>query len=153
MANNPVTLLSARDSSLSSLNCLPDEILQQIFFFLSPKDNLATVQRTSKRFNRLGGEPLLWRHHCQAAYQYWDSKHRIRQKYLRGVGDVDWKALFAYRMNVDATTTSLLDSILRSQTDRIQKFKDIAEFGYDAKDALLRHCRADDDVEDVLARR
>ena len=148
MADNSTT-----PSGLPTLDQLPDEVLQQILFFLSPKDILLTIQRTSKRFNRLGGEPLLWRYHCQTEYHYWDSKHRIRQKYSGGVGDVDWKTLHAYRKNVDLKTTALLDSILRGQTDRIQQFKAIADFGYDAKDTLLRHCRADEDAEDFLARR
>lgn len=66
---------------------------------------------------------------------------------------MDWKTLYIYRKHIDIRTTDLLNSILKGQTNRIQKFKEIAEFGYDAKDTLLRHCRVDGDVEDVLARR
>jgi len=87
------------------------------------------------------------------AFKYWDSKHRIGQKFVDSVGDVDWKALYTYRQRIDADTTELLDSILERQINRISKFKSIAEFGYDAKDTLLRHCHADDATEDVLARK
>lgn len=66
---------------------------------------------------------------------------------------MDWKMLYIYRKRIDMRTTDLLDSILKGQTNRIQKFKQIAEFGYDAKDTLLRHCRVGGDAEDVLARR
>jgi F-box protein 21 len=72
---------------------------------------------------------------------------------MGGVGDVDWKTLFTHRKKVDAEITDILDSILEGQINRIQKFKAIADFGYDAKDALLRHCHTSEDAEDVLARR
>lgn len=136
-----------------SLNALPDEVLQHILFFVSPRDVLLNVQRASKRFNGLGNEPLLWRHHCRVQFKYWDSKHRIRQKFLGSVGDVDWKALFTHRQRVDFQTTTILDSILEDQVNRIKKFNAIAEFGYDAKDSLLRHCHTSETADDVLARR
>jgi F-box protein 21 len=69
------------------------------------------------------------------------------------VGDVDWKTLYIHRQSVDAQTTAMLDSILEGQVNRIQKFNFIAEFGYDAKDTLLKHCRTSESAEDVLARR
>jgi F-box protein 21 len=136
-----------------ALDALPDEILQQILFHLSPQDTLLKVQRVSKRWSRLSCEPLLWRHHCRVQFKYWDSKHRIRQKFVGSVGDVDWKMLFMHRSKVDAEVTGLLDSILGEQVNRIRKFKSIGEFGYDAKDSLLRHCHTSEAAEDVLARR
>ena len=135
-----------------SLNYLPDEILQQILFYLSPEDTL-TIQDTSSRFARLANEPLLWRYHCRTSFKYWDPKHRIRQKFIGNVGDVDWKKIYFYRRDVDIQTTITLNSILASQIKRIEKFERIGQFGYDAKDTLLRHCGTDDSVEDVLARR
>ena len=86
-------------------------------------------------------------------FKYWDPKHRIRQKFLGGVGDVDWQALYAHRAKVDLETTRILDSTLERQVDRIQKFELIADFGYDAKDTLLQNCHIDEEAEDVLARR
>lgn len=86
-------------------------------------------------------------------FTYWDSKHRIGQKFAGNVGDVDWRKLYTYRRRIDKETTALLDSILDGQINRISKFKSISEFGYDAKDTLLRHCRTSEDAEDVLARR
>jgi len=136
-----------------NLNSIPDELIQHILFYSPARDLLLNIQRVSKRFNRLSSEPLLWRHHCRVAFKYWDSKHRIGQKFVGSVGDVDWKALYTYRQRIDADTTELLDSILERQINRISKFKSIAEFGYDAKDTLLRHCHADDATEDVLARK
>ena len=136
-----------------SLDALPDEVLQQILFYISPRDTLLNVQRVSKRFNRLGSEPLLWRYHCRVDFKYWDSKHRIKQKFLGGVGDVDWKALYTHRKVVDARTTELLNGILEGQISRIKRFDAIGKFGYDAKDTLLRHCHASEGTEDVLARR
>ena len=138
---------------LSTWSDLPDEVLQHILFYLSPDDLLSNVQRLSKRFSRLASEPLLWRHHCRVHFRYWDSKHRIRQKILGNVGDVDWKTLYMHRKRVESETASVLDSIIAGQVNRIQKFKIIADFGYDAKDILLKHCRTCETAEDVLARR
>lgn len=135
------------------LDSLPDEILQHILSYCSPQDIVESVQRTSKRFKQLSSEPLLWRYHCRTDFTYWDSRHRITQKLAGPVGDVDWKTLYTYRHRVSRKTTNSLDSILEGQANRIVKFKAIAEFGYDAKDTLLRHCRTPDTADDVLARR
>jgi F-box protein 21 len=132
---------------------LPDEILHQILLYVSPEDTLINLQRTSIRFSRLGNEPLLWRHHCRTSFRYWDSKHRIRQKFAGNAGDVDWKKIYIYRRDVDLKTTSALDGILSGQSRRIEGFERISQFGYDAKDTLLRHCGTGDAVEDVLSRR
>jgi hypothetical protein len=136
-----------------SLDALPDEVLQHILYYLSPQEMLLNIQRLSHRFNTLGGEPLLWRYHCRMQFIYWDSKHRIRQKLSGNVGDVDWKLLYIHRRKIDSRTTEILDSILEGQTNRIEKFKMIGEFGYDAKDTLLKHCHTSADAEDALARR
>ncbi len=69
------------------------------------------------------------------------------------VSSVDWKALYISRHLVDRTTSQLLDSILNSQTGRIEKFQSIVRFGYDAKDALLRNIFVDSCAEDYLSRR
>lgn len=136
-----------------SLDLLPGEVVQHILYYLPPLDILSNIQRLSKRFSRLADEPLLWRHHCYIQFKYWDPKHRIRQKFVGNVGDVDWKRLYIYRQKTDLQTTRILNSILAGQIDRIEKFEMIAGFGYDAKDTLLRHCHTADIAEDVLARR
>ncbi|KAB8293134.1 hypothetical protein EYC80_007487 [Monilinia laxa] len=138
-------------SRVSAFTSLPDEILQQILYYISPRDNLSTVQLVSKRFNRLGNAPLLWRHHCCALFKYWDAKHSFSQKVAGSVGDVDWKALYMHRDNVDSRTTKALNNLLQSRANRIANFGEIGEFGYDAKDTLLRHCRIRGD--DQLARK
>jgi F-box protein 21 len=143
----------ARREHLSTLSELPDEVLQHILFYVSPSDLLSNVQPISKRFSRLASEPLLWRHHCRVQFKYWDSKHRITQKFLGKVGDVGWKTLYMHRKKVEYETTDILDSIIEGQVNRIQKFKMIADHGYDAKDTLLKHCRTCETAEDVLARR
>jgi len=140
-------------SERPTLNTLPDEILQQVFCYVSPRDIILNVQRVSKRLERLGSEPLLWRSFCKADYKYWDSKHRIQEKLIGNVGDVEWKKLYTYRSMIDTQTTALLDSILDGQINRIKKFDSIGNFGYDAKDALLRHCRTGEEADDVLSRR
>jgi F-box protein 21 len=145
--------IQACQQPLSAWSDLPDEVLQHVLFFVSPNDLLFNVQCISRRFSRLASEPLLWRHHCQVNFTYWDSKHRIRQKFLGNVGDVDWKTLYKHRKMVESETAAVLDSIIDGQVNRIQKFKMIADFGYDAKDTLLKHCRTPETADDVLARR
>ena len=136
-----------------TLTILPDEVLQQVLSYVSPRDIILNVQRVSKRLDRLGSEPLLWRGFCKVDYKYWDSKHRIQQKFIGNVGDVEWKKLYTYRSMIDTQTTVLLDSILDAQINRIKKFDSIGNFGYDAKDTLLRHCRTSEAADDVLSRR
>lgn len=58
-----------------------------------------------------------------------------------------------HRKRVESETATVLDSIIEGQVNRIQKFKVIADFGYDAKDTLLKHCRTCETAEDALARR
>lgn len=132
---------------------LPDEVVQQIFFLISPHDTLHNVLYVSRRFNSLSASPLLWRYFCRIDYKSWDSKHRINHKFRGPVGDVDWKRLYLYRRYVDEKTTGLLNGILESQTSHISKYDQISAFGYDAKETLLRHCAAPEEAEDVLARR
>lgn len=74
-------------------------------------------------------------------------------KLAKSVPSVNWKELYITRFLMDRATTQVLDSILASQTGRIEKFRTVVSFGYDAKDTLLRHSLADSATEDHLARR
>lgn len=136
----------------TAISDLPDEVLDQVLYYLSPEQTIL-VRRVSKRFARLSEEPLLWRYYCRTEFNYWDGKHRIKQKFGGDVSDVEWEKLYIYRKDIDTRTSELLDSILSEQIGRIDKTKDISEFGYDAKDILLRNCQAETDTDDVLARR
>lgn len=131
---------------------LPDEIIQAILFHVRPID-LAAVQLTSIRLNRLANAPLLWRHHCRTQYKYWDAKHQIREKLAGSVLSVEWKELYAYRCLVAKKTTKLLDSIIANQTGRIERFEAAVEPGYDVKDTLLDNMRVSEEEVDSLARR
>jgi F-box protein 21 len=134
-----------------TLSDLPNEILQQILLYVPPAA-AARVQQVCHRFNALV-EPLVWKHYYQTRYRYWDPDHQIRKKYMSDVGSVNWKKIFTRRYEMDTIITQTLNSILESQTGRIDKFQGIIQYGYDAKDCLLRHIRCSDDAEDVLARR
>ncbi|KFZ22666.1 hypothetical protein V502_02868 [Pseudogymnoascus sp. VKM F-4520 (FW-2644)] len=137
----------------TSISDLPDEVLDQVLYHLSPEQTALNVRRASKRFARLSEEPLLWRYYCRTEFTYWDAKHQIKQKLGGDVSDVEWEKLYIYRKHIDTRTSELLDSILSEQIGRIDKTKDISEFGYDAKDILLRNCQAETNTDDVLARR
>lgn len=149
----PIAAMTSNDSAVpvSAFASLPDEVLQQILYYVSPHDILSKVQLVSKRFNRLGNAPLLWRHHCRALFKYWDAKHSFGHKVAGTAGEIDWKALFTYRDNVDLRTTKALNNTLQSRANRIVNFEEVGGFGYDAKDTLLRHCHIRG--EDQLARK
>lgn len=132
---------------------LPDEVVQHILLFLSPARIVENVQLVSKRFNRLSGDPLLWKHHCQVDFKYWDSKHQIRRKFRGDAHVENWRSIYAYRMRIHARATRLLDSIIADQVNRISKYKQIADIGYDVKDTLLLHCHSPSTQDDHLARR
>ncbi|KAL2824725.1 Hemimethylated DNA-binding protein YccV like-domain-containing protein [Aspergillus cavernicola] len=135
-----------------SLNDLPEEILHNILLFCHPCGS-AALERTAQRFRGVTNEPLLWRHYCQSHFRFWAREHDMQAKLSSAVSTVDWKELYVSRHLVDSATGRLLDSILTSQTGRIEKFRSVVNFGYDAKDTLLRNISIDSDANDYLARR
>ncbi|KAL4930579.1 Hemimethylated DNA-binding protein YccV like-domain-containing protein [Aspergillus undulatus] len=135
-----------------SLNIFPQEILYQILLFCNPLDSVA-VGCAARRFRGVTNEPLLWRHYCQTHFKFWAKEHDLPAKYSSSIYSVDWKALYISRHLVDRATSRLLDSILTSQTGRIEKFQSVVNLGYDAKDTLLRNISIDPRTEDYLARR
>lgn len=134
-----------------SLDHLPEEILHSILCYSHPV-SCAALAQTSRRFQNVTNEPLLWRLYCQTHYKFWDRKHGVQQKIASSVSTVDWRSLFVLRYQVDCSVTALLNSILASQTGRIEKFRAVIDLGYDAKDTLLRHSEVEEG-EDCLARR
>ena len=134
-----------------SLGSLPNEVIQQILLYV-PAPSLAAFRCLSRRLRDLV-EPFVWRHHCNTEFRYWSPKHHIKEKFSGAVGAADWENVFMQRYKADVAISKLLDGILASQVNRVEKFDRIVEYGYDAKDTLLRHLTVDDDAEDVLARR
>ncbi|KAK4869721.1 hypothetical protein LT330_005445 [Penicillium expansum] len=134
-----------------SLIHLPDEILHSILCY-SPPQSCAAVEQINSRFQNVTNERLLWRHHCQSHYKFWDGRHDMPRKLACPANSTDWKALFIFKYQVDRSVTRLLDSILVSQTGRIEKFRRVVDMGYDAKDTLLRYSLIESG-EDHLARR
>jgi F-box protein 21 len=74
-------------------------------------------------------------------------------KFCGDIEGVDWKGIFAERHCIDRSISRAIDSILSSQMGRVDKVQTIIEYGYDAKDCLIRHLRVDEGAEDALARR
>ncbi|KAI1932295.1 hypothetical protein LOZ66_006915 [Ophidiomyces ophidiicola] len=135
-----------------TLSDLPDEIIQCILIWVIPVSTAAFGQ-TSRRFRFISNTPSLWRLYCVQHFKHWDQRHRIWEKFRFPASMVDWKELYSTRHLTDLTVTDILESILACQTGRIEKFNRIIHFGYDAKDALLRHSAAAVNSEDYLARR
>ncbi|KAL9034881.1 MAG: hypothetical protein Q9180_005163 [Flavoplaca navasiana] len=130
---------------------LPTEILYQILLSVPPA-SIPTLQQVCRKFNDLS-QPLIWRHHCQKHFKYWRPEHDIQAKYAQAPAKVNWKRLFQIRHLGDRKISQRLENILSSQTGRIEQSENILEYGYNAKDTLLRHLNVRDDAEDVLARR
>ncbi len=140
-------------ASLPFLSVFPEDVIRVILCFVSPEDNLATVQLLSRRFFHLANEPLLWRHYCCISWKYWHPDHKFDKKLALRASSVDWKALWILRRKTQAEVAELFDDILATTSGRLRRFKQICLNGYDAKDFLLEQSHADDLVEDVLARR
>jgi F-box protein 21 len=134
-----------------TLSELPNEVLQQVLYYLPPL-SLPAFQLVNRRFSLLANG-LIWRHVCTSKYRYWKSDHNIGEKLAAKVEQTNWKELYTQRHVIDRHTTQTLNSILSSQTGRIEKFQQILQYGYDAKDCLLWHYSSASDAEDVLARR
>ena len=134
-----------------NISDLPNEILQQIVFCL-PARSLSSFQRACHRFDALV-DPLIWRRLCRDTYRYWQPQHRIEQRFQAAADQTNWKLLFRERQLVDRHVNTMLNSILGSQIGRIEKFQEIVDHGYDAKDCLLQHCKVGEEAEDALARR
>jgi F-box protein 21 len=135
------------------LTDLPTEILEAIFFDLDPRD-LVSVSQTNKLIKNLTADsPIIWRHLCRTQFKTWDSRHRIAAKLTAPLSDVDWRALYIEKSKIGKRTKALLDHVVSTQHLRIKCINEIAEYGYDAKEALLREFTCSDDAEDVLARR
>ncbi len=134
-----------------SFTDLPTEVIQEIVHNI-PTSSIPAFQQVCRRFYQVF-DPLIWRQLCKLRFRYWRSDHNIKKRFIGNIDETDWKELFVQRQLVDSVTTRTLDSILSSQTGRIEKFQRILEHGYDAKDCLLRHLEVSEEAEDVLARR
>lgn len=133
---------------------LPEEVIEHIIKYI-PDDNDAVldVNLVCKKLYRLSNSPLEWRSRCRQ-FRYWEPRHKFHEKLKHPFpAEVDWRSLFVRRFHVRKRTTQLLNEIISSPVDRIQKYHDIGGFGYDAKDCLAEHARVSEDAEDVLARK
>lgn len=132
---------------------LPTEILEAVFLHLDPQ-SLLSVAQTCRLVKKLTADaPLIWRHFCQTYFKSWDPQHGIAAKFSGPLSDVDWRSVFIRRVRTEKETLRLLDRVLESQQGRIQHINEIADFGYDVKEVLLKECACDDGKEDFLARR
>ena len=130
---------------------LPNELIHQILSCCSTASVLVLL-RTCRRLNGLIDNSI-WLRLCQEEFRYWSSEHDFKISSEKDANRVNWRSIFFERRRKQRDTTGLLNSILASQSGRIDKFQQIVGLGYDAKDCLLMHSHVDDDAEDWLARR
>lgn len=136
-----------------SLDKVPDEIIQHLLCYVSPADNLRSIQVLDRRLHRLANEPLLWRLHCIRSFSFWHPRHGFARMLRLAALEVEWKLLFLLRARQNGLVARLLDGIIATKVGRLKRFEAIARLGYDAKDFLLRQCCTDDAADDYLARR
>ncbi|KGQ10633.1 hypothetical protein BB8028_0002g09780 [Beauveria bassiana] len=138
-------------SARVSLDILPDDIIEQVFQYASPLDNLDSLQRVSRRVQQLASQPLLWRYHCFATFQYWQPEHELELLRDRNASATNWKALFLTRQKQNASIGRIFDRVIATRADRIAGMRQICQYGYDAKDFLLEKCHISYDDPNVLA--
>ncbi|KAF1837994.1 F-box domain-containing protein [Decorospora gaudefroyi] len=132
---------------------LPTEILETIFLNLDPR-SLIAVSQTNKLIKQLTTDaPIIWRHLCKTQFKTWDARHDIAAKLAGPLSDVDWRGLYMTKHTIERHTRELLDHVVATQHERIRCINDMAAYGYDAKETLLREIACPDTAEDVLARR
>jgi F-box protein 21 len=137
----------------SAFTDLPTEILESIFLHLDPPSLIALSQSNRLIKQLTTDSPIIWRHLCRTSFSTWAPHHHIAAKFAGPLSDVNWRALYIRKTRIDRETRRLLEHVLATQHERNRCINDIAEFGYDAKETLLRECACSDDAEDVLARR
>lgn len=142
------------EMALKLLTELPNEIITQIILQLSPEE-ITSLDLVSKQFRNLTLQPTLWQQFTRARYTYWDERWpnpgQPGEKPARP--GFDWKDTYVQRRKIDRSVNQQINSILSSQAGRIEKSAAIVDFGYHAKDELVRNTNIHDDAEDVLARR
>jgi F-box protein 21 len=136
-----------------SIGQIPDEVIQHLLYYVSPTDNLASVQSLSYRFNQLANEQLLWRHHCRASFRYWNPEHDFAGKLSLTASEVDWKSLFILRQTRNARAARLLDEVRSTKLRRVRNMEQLCLLGYDIKDFLLQQLDDSEFAEDLLSRR
>lgn len=132
---------------------LPTEILEAIFLHLDPRSLIALSQSNRLIKQLTTDSPIIWRHLCRISFTTWAPHHNIAAKFAGPLSDVNWRALYIRKTRIERETRQLLEHVVATQHERTRCINDIAEFGYDAKETLLRECACPDDAEDVLARR
>jgi F-box protein 21 len=130
-----------------------DELLLHIFADVPPEDNLQSLQLVCKKFYTVANDQTIWKRNCCTSFHYWQDEHWFHDTVAKEKADVDWKELWLRRKRTNAHIGKLFDGILETKVGRLERFRDICQYGYDAKDFLLEQLQTLDDAEDVLARR
>ncbi|KAK8069301.1 hypothetical protein PG994_005917 [Apiospora phragmitis] len=119
---------------MASFDALPDELITQILHYTSPK----------RRFCRF---PPFRNDSPVSRKRPYSGDTTVTQ--LSSTG----KLTTPSTPNGATRTSRLLDGIVATRLERLQRIEEICQYGYDAKDYLLSQCKIDDNAPDVLARR
>lgn len=153
MLDNDDAAASLANPAMAVLDDVPDEIIRHILQYVSPLETYETIPLVSRRLRLVAHDSLLWRYYCQISYRYWHPEHRLHEKLDTSASKTPWRELWRRRKSRNDLMARLLDGIIATKMARQEKLGRICMFGYDAKDFLLEQSRADEGVEDGLARR
>ncbi|KAK5653532.1 hypothetical protein OQA88_8791 [Cercophora sp. LCS_1] len=137
----------------ASLVNFPDEIIRHILEFVSPEDNLRSIQLVSRQLHHVANDALLWKYYCSHSFLYWDPKHQFHRKLLQRASSVKWKDLWLTRERHNGRIADWFEGILQTKVGQLTRLRSICLLGYDSKDYLLDQYQCADDADDVLARR
>ena len=130
-----------------------DELLLHIFADVPPEDNLRSLQLVCKRFHTVANDKTIWRRNCITSFRYWKDDGWFHDTVANERAGVDWKEVWLRRKRTNARIGKIFDGILETRVGRLQRYREISEYGYDAKDFLLEQSATPEDADDVLARR
>lgn len=130
-----------------------DELLLHIFADVAPEDNLRSLQLVCKKFYTVANDQMIWRRNCITSFRYWQDERWFHDNVAREQADADWKGVWLRRKRTNSHISRLLDAIIDTKVGRLERFREICQYGNDAKDFLLEQLDTPDDAEDVLARR
>ena len=135
-----------------TIDRLPSELIQHILLFTNVND-LVSCAAVSKQFHGLvGSAQPVWRCHCIQEYHFWHPKHDFRQRLHEPQRATNWRNLFIERKKIDRKLQETLSEIIDSRAGRLRKSAFLVQYGYDAKDFLLRQLDEMSSTEDHLAR-
>lgn len=142
---------SSASRPLPRLDCLPDEVIQTILCQLDAL-SLITISSTSRHFQAVASEQLIWKDLVLRDFRFWDDKHELLKK-VRDASFRDWRNLYIVRHTANVATRRAVQQMIDDPIGRLAKVHRVLDHGYGIKDVLLELNKAAPNTDCVLAQR